>query len=338
MNKFSVILATYTGIKTVGRTLDSILAQQPVNALYEVVVVIDGPNRIIQKIVIAKEKEFKNKAILLRIKMFAKNRGRFEARIAGARLAKFNQLLFVDDRVCLSKNYFRVLQTIDKDIAMANVLEEDVENTNPISQTLFFVRRRIYGSKYGEGFKDYDINSSNFESSPKGTTSIWITKKVFLDACQEVVYNRKQSNKYVSDDTRILRIVVDKGHNIFRPSQLIVFYLPRGNLKDAIKHLFGRGTLFIDYYSKPGTRFFPILVIAYLVPVVIIFCLLFQPELLYLILISIVASIALVAIVISRDLKEFIVSLAGLSLIGVVFSLGIWKSTLAMIKGVLLNK
>ena len=338
MKKFSVVLATYTGVNTVNRTLNSILTQQSVNTAFEVVVVIDGPNKAIREIVVTKEKEFKRNNIPLMIKQFTKNRGRFEARLAGAELASFDQLLFVDDRVRLSKNYFKVLQTINKDIAMANVIEVAGRRTNIISQTLFFVRRRIYGHKFGKDFADYYINSSNFEGSPKGTTSLWISKNVFLDACREVAHKRKQSNKYVNDDTKILRTVVDKGHNIFRPSKLVAFYLPRGNLKEAIKHLFGRGTLFVDYYSKPGTRFFPILVLAYSTPAAIISCLLFQSELLYLILMSIVVLIALVAITISHNFNELKVSLAGLSLIGLVFSLGIWKRTVIMIKELLFKK
>ena len=332
MKKFSVVLATYTGVNTVNRTLNSILTQQSVNTAFEVVVVIDGPNKAIREIVVTKEKEFKRNNIPLMIKQFTKNRGRFEARIAGARLACFNQLLLVDDRVRLSKNYFKVLQIINKDIVMANVIEVAGRKTNIISQTLFFVRRRIFGSKYGNDFADYYINSSNFETSPKGTTSLWITKEVFLGSCKEVVHGRRQSNKYVNEDTKILRAVVNKGHNIFRSSKLIAFYLPRGNLYNAIKHLYERGPRFVDYYIKPGTRFFPILALAYLVPIGIVIGLLFRPELLYLTLILTVALMVLVAIAISRNLKELTVSLAGLLLIGLVFSLGIWKGTVILIK------
>ena len=60
-----------------------------------------------------------------KIKQFKQNRGRFEARIAGVKLASSNQLLFVDDRVRLSKTYFKVLLSIKQDIAMANAIEED---------------------------------------------------------------------------------------------------------------------------------------------------------------------------------------------------------------------
>ncbi|OGC47033.1 hypothetical protein A2886_03030 [candidate division WWE3 bacterium RIFCSPHIGHO2_01_FULL_42_13] len=332
MKKFSIIIATYSGLKTIVETFNSLLAQQPSRTEYEVIVVIDGPNKAIRRIVAAKEKEFESKGIPFTIKQFANNQGRFNARIAGAKLASFNQLLFVDDRVRLSKNYFRVLQIINKDIVMANVIEVVGKKTNIISQTLFFVRRRIYGSKFGKDFADYYINSSNFEGSPKGTTSLWITKQVFLDACKEVVHGRRQSNKYVNEDTKILRAVVGKGHNILRSSKLIAFYLPRGNLKDAIKHLYERGPRFVDYYIKPGTRFFPILALTYLVPIGIIIGLLFNPKLLYLTLVFIVALVAMVAIAISRNLKELTISLAGLSLIGLVFSLGIWKGTVILIK------
>ncbi len=338
MKKFSIVLPTYNGINTVVRTFDSILNQSLVGVKYEVVVVIDGSNQKLRQIVEDYKKRFEDNAVSFRVKQFKQNRGRFEARISGAKLANFDQLLFVDDRVRLSKKYFEVLQNINKDIAMANVLEVDTEKTNVVSKTLYYLRRKIYGSKFGKDSTDYQINKSNFETLPKGTTSIWITKQVFLDACGQVAHNRKQSKKYVNDDTKILRAIVDKDHNIFRPAKLLVYYQPRDNLGVAIGHLFGRGMRFADYYLKPGTRFFPVLALAYLVPVIIITELLLKPGLLYITLISIIVLVALTALAISRSLKEFAISLAGLSLIGLVFTLGIWKSAILTVKETLFNR
>src|SRR5688500_2280908 len=100
ITSFSIVLPTYTGMNTIEKCFDSILAQKYTSKLkFEVIVVIDGPSQKLKEITQNYARTFNQKKIEFTVKQFKANEGRFVARLEGAILAKYNQLLFVDDRV-----------------------------------------------------------------------------------------------------------------------------------------------------------------------------------------------------------------------------------------------
>ncbi|MDP4038664.1 MAG: hypothetical protein Q8P54_01710, partial [bacterium] len=117
--------------------------------------------------------------------------------------------------------------------------------------------------------------------------------------------------------------------------KLNVYYQPRNDLSAATKHLYGRGPLFVDYYSKPGTKYFPLLISIYLVSAGLFLTAVFQPDILYWILASLGVLIILTALVISQSIKDFLISIIGVPLIGLIFSLGVLKGTLLRAKGLI---
>lgn len=259
--EFSIILPSYTGAKTIDKTFASLEHQVESGAKYEVIVIIDGPNKELRRKIDSYKNIFSAKNIDFTIKQFSKNLGRFEARVAGAKLAKTRQLLFLEDRVYLTPNYFNKLAKINRQLLIGNVLE-DKTDSNFIADTLTQIRRVVYGKQWGQNFKDHEISQTNFERAPKGMASLWVPKDLFLEVCQEFkksLVNSKDS----SDDTGILRLIVDKGHRILRTSELELYYQPRTGLGESIKHLYQRGPKFVDYYLKPGTRFFWTIVLFY---------------------------------------------------------------------------
>jgi glycosyltransferase involved in cell wall biosynthesis len=322
---FSVVVPTYTGKDQISNCLKSILDQDEQADNYEVIVISDGSKDAFKQaeLMIPKfeEKNIAFKPILLR-----QNIGRFETRMAGAENAKYPQLLFIDERVRLDKGFFGYLGKTDESAIMPNVIE--LETSNIISMTLNLLRQRAYGAKWGAKHTDYYLGTENFESSPKGTTSLYIDKKVFLNACREVKEDLKKTySNHISDDTKVLERIIKNGKRIFRPGNLTVYYSPRNSFREAWIHLFWRGPKFLDYYHSPGTRFFPLLVSIYLSAITFVTLAIFSPIWLLYFLLAFVIFIILSSALMAKNVGQFFTALIGLPLTMLTFSAGVLTGT-----------
>lgn len=262
-------MATYTGASTIDAAFESILSQKDPGVEYEIVVVIDGPNKELREKVEQNAKKFSDKKVSFSIEQFSKNKGRFEARLTGARLAKHDYLLIADDRVELPDNYFKTVVSAKEEAVMPDVKEKEAKNF--VSMTLYWLRRKIYGDRWNKDFKPYHIDKDNFDKSPKGTAAFWINKKVFIETCNAIA-KQVAATKNVNDDTRILRRLVENGIKIYKTSELRIVYEPRQTASAELSHIYHRGPRFIDYYLKPGNRYFLPLILMYalIIPVVIV--------------------------------------------------------------------
>ena len=257
--EFSITIPSYTGAATIDATFDALIAQAEHLQDAEVVVLLDGPNKDLEQVVEAAKERFSDAGISYRHKALAENRGRFVARQEAANEAKADRLLFMDDRIQVGEGFFEQLFKRDDNVIIPNVLE--TSQPNAISRLNYLIRLRVYGKKkWGEDFESFDITAENFESSAKGTGCLWVPKKLFLDICKEMGKGlSREELKRVSDDTRLLRMIVDSGESIRRESAMKVYYSPRSEYGAELHHLYKRGIFFVDHYIKPGTRFFPFL-------------------------------------------------------------------------------
>jgi glycosyltransferase involved in cell wall biosynthesis len=327
---FSVVIPTYSGASTIGKTFESILKQDR-QYRYELIVVIDGPHQELSRICAEIKPRFEDAGVSMKITQFPQNRGRFVARLEGAKLASTNQLLFIDDRVAVERDYFSNLVGSGARAAMPNVIEVE-QQTRPISLTMRQLRQALYRGRWGEQFADHYVDNQNFESLPKGTTSLWVPKDVFIAACQRVASQRSHNSKYTNDDTRILKEVVEAGTKILRSSQLTIYYHPRSDFKKEISHLFGRGTIFVDYYSRPGTRLFPVFVVFYLILAGLVAVVWLWPQLIIFCLVGVLSGLLGLALAIAGLSKNTLPVFWGLILIAVVFGAGVIKGTALMLK------
>lgn len=321
---FSLIIPTYTGEEYISKCFESILNQvyNGKAPSFEIIVIIDGPNDSLRKIVNNSQKLVEAKNIKCKVHQFQKNQGRFEARLKGAQLASAKQLLFVDDRVTLDKEFIAKIVK-DKDVVMPNVLE--AIHPNIISRLLYLMRKKIYGKKnWGLDFNSYFITKENFESSPKGTTSLWIERKVFIDGCEEYVKQSSSNDtKYSSDDTAILALILESKGRLHRRSDTKIYYHPRSQFIAELSHLYHRGPKFIDYYFRPGTRFWKYIMIAIgLSLLVIILAVLGGKTLILPILVLMLASFLLMAVYLSENLRDIFVVLISLPLVLLFFCSG----------------
>jgi glycosyltransferase involved in cell wall biosynthesis len=326
VNNISIIIPSYTGANTLPKTFESILGQKDSGKPYELIVIIDGPNRELNELASKYKTSFTEKGVNFRVRSLKKNKGRFNARLIGAEIAKYRQLLFVDDRVQLGEDYLSYLQKTKQKIAMANVIE--LPSGNIISITLYALRRKIYGKKWGQNFEDFYVTKDNFESSPKGTTSLWVDKEIFMKACEEVSEEHSGNSRFINEDTKILRKIVNDNYRIFKTSNLNVRYQPRDEFKDAVRHLYERGPRFVDYYLKPGTRFFPLLFVVYLSILVTITLALWEPLWLAFLYSFTCLLIIVASVVVSTGVKEYLTIAVGLPIVGLIFTAGVVKGTL----------
>lgn len=319
--KFSVIIPTYTGEEHISKCFNSLLSQKGGLAGFEVIVVIDGPNDSLRAVVDAAAEKFRKRGIDFTVHQFKKNRGRLEARLKGAETARHEQLLFVDDRVALSDDYMAVVSASGENLLIPNVLE--AEARNGVSRGLYLLRRRIYGEdKFGADFKSFYIDKANFEKSPKGTTSLWISRQDFINASQAIA--KETSNRDVNDDTKLFKYLIGEGKKIYKSSQAKIYYNPRSSAWAELDHLFGRGPKFVDYYAQPGTRFFGPLIMSIVLALAFLLAAVFYPVLLvWVVGIILAADILLTAVTSEKagDLRMLVFY----PLIVLAFTLGVAK-------------
>jgi glycosyltransferase involved in cell wall biosynthesis len=324
--KFSIVIPTYSGADTLGKTFESIVNQVAALNHVELVTVIDGPNKPIENITEEWKSRLIKKGIRVQVRKLPKNQGRFNARLIGAEMAKAPQLLFVDDRVRLEPDFISQILEIDYSLALPNVREE--ASSNIISRTLYLLRRKIYKGKWGESFDDYFIDRRSFEQSPKGTTSLWVPRELFIETCNKVKKDGLKTNRFLNEDTKLLKTIIDDGHKILRTSKLNIVYQPRGNFKKSVRHLYERGPRFVDYYARFDTRFFPLLLIIYALVILVVVTIIIQPYYLIYYLAAAAATVFTAAAFLAKSLKELFTGLIGLPLVFLIFAAGVMKGSL----------
>lgn len=327
-NQLSIIVPTYTGVDTIAATFESILKQK--NVLHsnntEIITVIDGPNKELLELVESYKSRFTEVSIKFKVFQFSKNKGRFAARLYGAKKAFYSQLLFVDDRVVLDENFFNGLKNEKEKIVIPRV----IMNNSPtiVSDFLKIVRNTIYKN---EG-KVFDINIRNFDVSGKGTTCLLVDKDIFLEASliMEASYTEDEL-KNSSDDTKLLKKLISINKTI-RKTNLKIFYNPRSGIVDEIKHTYARGPKFIDYYFNTKTKYFKY-IISYIVTLPAgLFLLVLRPY--YFMILTLMSTIlyAIFIYIKSKNTAPFFRSFCGGLVVIVAFGSGVLKGLLIKIK------
>ena len=277
--------------------------------------VIDGPEKWrLEQVQEAVKTSAEGKSrIKVVIHQNSHNLGRFKARLIGAQLAKCSQLLFVDDRVEIEANYIEVVSKLNEKIALPSVIERDT--ANPIGRVNNLFRKKIFG-KHIE--TSYPILPENFDQLPKGTSGLWLPRDWFISSCHHL---KSQTNidATMSDDTKLLKDLVQKHGRIYRANEAVIFYNPREGIIESIVHLFHRGPKFVDYYFKPGRRFFVWLLIFYTMVFPAIILLILKPFLALWLLILLL----LISIWLDQNFVTFPYTALGVIFAGLSFGLGL---------------
>jgi hypothetical protein len=246
---FSIIVPVFNGAETLDACLGALVNQHYPGDRYEVIVVNDGSTDDTARVA---------SQYPVRLINLETNQGRIVARNIGAEAARHETLVFNDVRVIPETQLLAKVSQRNYQPLIPNVDDYDGSLWG-FARFFFLLRCKVYAPYYPllEGENEFQITPGNFDKAPKGTGSFICNRDLWL-ACQPEI-----REKSISDDTRILRIVVEH-RPILRTTIASVRYLQRTNLKKVVSHMFQRGPLFSDYYLRPGGRYYAPYLLAWL--------------------------------------------------------------------------
>lgn len=322
--KISIITPVYNEGNYFDRYLESIKTINYPKSDFEIVIVDDASTDDSSE----KIKDFikKNPEIDIRFFENEKNSGVLYTRNKAANLARYDYLLNIDGHSIIHSdtisNFVQLHKETNDDVIMGACLFQD-DNINAIFSNI--VLRRLYGKEMtSKNHKDLYLNNNNFEKSLKGTNPLFIKKSLYLQATPE------KSGKAVNDDVRLLKKIIEIKGKFLRTSQASIIYLARDSVIDELDHIHKRGPRFVDYYLRPGTKFYRyiqlLVLFSLLAPFALIgLILLFGIKTILIIaLLGIIASFAGSIILFARNIKEILVSLL-FPIFLLVFILGVYK-------------
>lgn len=318
--KISVIIPVYNGEETIGKCLDALIGQDYPKEDYEIVVVDDGSTDRTLEIV---------RKYPVRLIDLPENKGRIVARETGALAATYDLLFFVDSRVLAEPDVLKKMYEIGyQPLAAGDWNERDLKYRSPFDALFYLIRKRVYKRyypqcEYPDRMPFYYINETNFNRVPKGLGGFLVEKELFLSSLSSY------KGKDISDDTKILREIVRK-KDIIRHSEIRLTYMQRTGFGEVMRHIYGRGPKFADYYLNRGEQHRKIYMIALLAIAVLLTAVFLKPKLLltgFTVLITLYLASALW---LSESFRDFIVVSVYLFPVAAAFSIGVLRGLLFM--------
>ncbi|MBI4844704.1 MAG: glycosyltransferase family 2 protein [Nitrospirae bacterium] len=309
--RVAVIIPVYNGAETIRRCLDAALNIDYPHELMEILIVDDGSTDNTLDIV----SELNSK----RIKVISnlENKGRAYTRLRGADEAVNEMLFFVDSRAIVSPDVIKVLIKYDEPVQMPKTI---TGSGNLWGTALGALRRTVFRNSEIHSH----IDKENFYDVPKGTTSLFILKRLFQEASHKIDYK----NRHVNEDTGLLWHIVKEGHRIFRNPDFSIMYLQRKGFKDNIAHLFERGPRFVEhYYGRHSGFTLLIRLFLFMLAASLMLFTVYPRGICYLLSILLLSDILFCAAA-GRNARERVSILLLLPLIFSAFSLGILKGML----------
>jgi len=311
MKQISIVIPAYNEEKFIGKTIESIQSIHYPRDHFEIIVVSDGStdqtNEIIKKIQ------------GVRLIELPENVGRVKCRQKGAETALYPNILFIDSHAVVDPEILTILNRLDAEVVSGYIL--GTEKITPFETFYLSIRKIIFFKFYRNYNIPFYLTPDNFDSMPKGTTALYVTKERLFDAYAEL--SQANIDKYTSDDIKLLRAIVKQVPILVHPAVKITYYA-RTSFRASIKHLFERGPKFVDYYLDPSKRYFWLVIIF---PLFVIFstiaAMLLLPLLLPIKILTLVCMDVILTLLLARSLREFFTIFYMLPLCAAVFYAGV---------------
>ena len=255
-----VVIPLFNSERFIGDTLTSIKkAKLKANIEVSILVVDDGSSDLS----VPSVRDWANQENFAVEIVNQPNKGRFEARLTGAKHSKSTWLLFLDSRVRLAEDSLANLANFEISNWLAiNGLTLTVE-AGGLEASFWEVPTKFF---WGESVSDpspQPYSSGRFDKMPKGTTLLLIRRDTFLELCASV--DPLEKTRLISDDTRLLRGLAESGHFIFLPS-FQASYVPHLGLGKFFAHLHNRGIVFWDSFRESKGKMKAVSILALVFP------------------------------------------------------------------------
>ncbi len=241
----SVVIPSYNSAEWLPSTLEACaraLARTSWTA--EVLVVDDGSTDGTAELVTSLAPSF---PVALRV-ISQQNKGRFLARWTGLQQARGDQVLLLDSRVLLGPGSLAHVEAVTAQHPRATVWNGHcvTDPDAPLVGHFWEVLTYVFWGSYLGAPEPIEFGLETFNQHPKGTGVFIAPRQLLIDACR-VAWPTKDA-ALASDDTKVIRHIAARIPIRLDPGFLAV-YRPRGNVRDFVRHSFGRGTFLVDSFA-----------------------------------------------------------------------------------------
>jgi glycosyltransferase involved in cell wall biosynthesis len=248
--------------------------------------------------------------------------GLAQTRHDGAEAAKGKYLTFVDKRTRPDPDYLQNLLNKNHDFVVGNIYMD--KHASIWDRLLVLIRKKLYHPYFNHPFKDVllDFEAYRKFKNKGGGGAMLVLRRDYLQASKNI---RRSVN--VNDDSMLIENLT-KHTPLLKTSTAKAKYLNRTGFWENVRHLFNRGPKFVDYYIKPGTRFFPLIMLLLAILATNLALVFIEPKFLFYELTGFLVVLVMVCFYLAEDFGDFFICLFLLPLALICFSAGIIKGFL----------
>ena len=180
------------------------------------------------------------------------HRCRYQTRIAGLELVRYDLVLLIASRVKLCNDSLTFLNSeYSNSIRPRNghvIFDPDCRTWMLFWEALSrIVWSRVFSPSFDQGV----IGASDFDSWPKGTGLFFAPREQLL-AAMKGSQSFFSNDSLASDDTLVLSTIA-RDSGIIYDTSFLAYYLPRSRFRDFFSHVFERGTHAVDSFGHKLT-------------------------------------------------------------------------------------
>ncbi len=185
---------------------------------------------------------------------FAENKGRFVARLEGAKAAPSERVLFLDTRLELPSDFaLQLLRASETYPAINGTVEIDTRRN---VFCLYWDRSHkvLFRNHYAHAHAPITLTPQNFDAFLKGTTVFYCPRAEWIAACDAF-----EGRNLLSDDTFLMRKMVETCPITIHPD-VKISWVPRETFSQFVWRIWDRGPGFAEYhvYERRGPMFWAV--------------------------------------------------------------------------------
>ncbi len=253
------------------------------------------------------------------------NSGRLAARRMGVESAHGEMVLLIDSRVSIRPGALAFVgERLDSEdgLPVWNAHVDIDLQGNPFA--------RFWDVLTSWAFREYAANPrttsyglEEFDRFPKGMTCFLAPRDRLL-AAMASFRSQYEDPREANDDTPIIRTLAAQGPINISPG-FSCLYRSRDSLPAFLRHAYHRGSVFVDGYGQPGTRYFPVIAAFYPASVLALLVTVRRPRIAAAAALAAPLAAGGAAVSVRRSVKDGL-AVSGLALpwLGV-FAAGMWR-------------